>query len=448
MINLFDNYSQETRDLHESLKKSGYQQQTIVIEANGFLPDDVISPYTYFLNNKKNIERGCFFNEVKTPDFWEISGDGGSARIKNYEKEQARIQYHSDSNNRIVELVEWLDEDEKVYQIDRYDKFGNVFAQTTVANDGQHLITTYFNANNQEVLVENHVTGNIILTLENENMHIFHGKIDYIKFFIDYLNLDNSQIFYNTLSYSFLVSHTLPHQEGKDILFWQEPIGNEIPGNMSLILNNEQHRTKRIVVPNQDTYEKMLTLVPSEQKYRICNLGYIYDFRRQNQSNKDAFIFTNSDEIEGLETLVQELPEVTFRIAAKTEMSQKLMDMIKFSNVILYQNIDKERIDYIFETSDLLLDINYYAEVMDVSRRSFENNMLIFSFAQTLHNSRYVAKSLIFDKENVKQMADKIKEVLASKSVMSDYIQQQQKQGDALTVELFQFELSTVLEEI
>ena len=244
------------------------------------------------------------------------------------------------------------------------------------------------------------------------------------------------------------MSHTLPHQEGKDILFWQEPIGNEIPGNMSLILNNDQHRTKRIVVPNQDTYEKMLTLVPSEQKYRICNLGYIYDFRRQNQSNKDAFIFTNSDEIEGLETLVQELPEVTFRIAAKTEMSQKLMDMVKYSNVILYQNIDKERIDYIFETSDLLLDINYYAEVMDASRRSFENNMLIFSFAQTLHNSRYVAKSLIFDKENVKQMAGKIKEVLASKSVMSDYIQQQQKQGDALSVELFQFELSTILEEI
>lgn len=45
-------------------------------------------------------------------------------------------------------------------------------------------------------------------------------------------------------------------------------------------------------------------------------------------------------------------------------------------------------------------------------------------------------------------MAGKIKEVLASKSVMSDYIQQQQKQGDALSVELFQFELSTILEEI
>lgn len=448
MLNLFDNYSQETRDLHESLKKSGYHHQTVVIEANGFLPDDVISPYTYFLNNKKAVERACFFNEVKTPDFWEIVGDGSSARIKNYEKEQARIFYNSESNNRIVETVEWLDENGAIYQIERYDKFGNIFAKTTVENDGQHLITSYFNTENKEILVENHVTGDIILTLENEPMRLFRSKIDYLKFFIDYLELDKTQIFYNTLSYSFLVSHSLNSLQGKDILFWQEPIGNEIPGNMSMILNDESHRTKRIIVPNTDTYHRMLELVPEHQKHKICSLGYIYDFKRQNTSHKDAFIFTNSDQIEGLETLVQNLPDVTFRVAAKTEMSQKLMGMVKYPNVILYQNIDKERTDYIFEHSDLLLDINHYGEVMDSSRRAFENNMLIFSFIQTLHNARYVNKDLIFDKDNVGHMVERIKAVLDNKVLLDEALVKQHEQGNSLSSDIFKFEFDTILGEL
>ena len=45
MIQLFDYYNQETQDLHDSLLAAGYACPTIVIEANGFLPDDMISPY-------------------------------------------------------------------------------------------------------------------------------------------------------------------------------------------------------------------------------------------------------------------------------------------------------------------------------------------------------------------------------------------------------------------
>lgn len=314
MINLFDNYSKETRDLHESLKKSGFQHPTIVIEPNGFLPDDVISPYMYFLNNKKDVERGCFFNEVKVPDFWEILGDGSSATIKNYEKVQARINYSKATNNRIVESVEWLDDDSNIYQIDHYDKYGNVFAKTTVDKEGKYLISTYFDNNKDEKLVENHVTGDLILTLENEPMFIFHNRVEFVNFFLRYLEFDKSTIFYNTLANSFLVSH-YSTEPGKDLLFWQEPIGDEIPGNMALILNNENHRTKKIVVPNKDTYEKIKSLLPDHQKDKIVSLGYVYDFKRSNNSRKDAFIFTNSDQIEHLETLVQNLPEVTFRVA-------------------------------------------------------------------------------------------------------------------------------------
>ena len=57
MIQLFDYYNQETQDLHDSLLAAGYDCPTIVIEANGFLPDDMISPYTYFLGDKEGVDR-------------------------------------------------------------------------------------------------------------------------------------------------------------------------------------------------------------------------------------------------------------------------------------------------------------------------------------------------------------------------------------------------------
>lgn len=447
MINLFDNYSKETRDLHESLKKSGFQHPTIVIEPNGFLPDDVISPYMYFLNNKKDVERGCFFNEVKVPDFWEILGDGSSATVKDYEKVQARINYSKETNNRIVESVEWLDDDSNIYQIDHYDKYGNVFAKTTVDKEGKYLISTYFDNNKDEKLVENHVTGDLILTLENEPMFIFHNRVEFVNFFLRYLEFDKSTIFYNTLANSFLVSH-YSTEPGKDLLFWQEPIGDEIPGNMALILNNENHRTKKIVVPNKDTYEKIKSLLPDHQKDKIVSLGYVYDFKRSNNSRKDAFIFTNSDQIEHLETLVQNLPEVTFRVAARTEMSPKLMSMVKYPNIVLYQNIDKERIDYIFETSDILLDINYYTEVMSSTRRAFENNMLVLGFSQTIHNDRYIAKDLIFDKDDVMQMISTIQDILLNKELLENYLIKQQRQGNSLSVEEFRFIFEQTLGEL
>ena len=51
MLNLFDSYSRESQDLLHSLQEAGYQQPTVVLEPNGFLPDGVESPFIYFLGN-------------------------------------------------------------------------------------------------------------------------------------------------------------------------------------------------------------------------------------------------------------------------------------------------------------------------------------------------------------------------------------------------------------
>ncbi|MDE8688040.1 accessory Sec system glycosylation chaperone GtfB, partial [Streptococcus gordonii] len=98
----------ETKDLHDSLLAAGYACPTIVIEANGFLPDDMISPYTYFLGEEEGVDHPLFFNQVPVPPFWEITGDHQVARVSDMGEERARIHYARQARGRLVKQVDWL----------------------------------------------------------------------------------------------------------------------------------------------------------------------------------------------------------------------------------------------------------------------------------------------------------------------------------------------------
>lgn len=73
MINLFENYNQETQELHQSLKHAGYNHFTIVINDDGFLPDDVTSPYRFFAAYQiYEDDTPAFFNDIDTPPFGKL----------------------------------------------------------------------------------------------------------------------------------------------------------------------------------------------------------------------------------------------------------------------------------------------------------------------------------------------------------------------------------------
>ena len=93
MLNLFDSYSRESQDLLHSLKEAGYNHTTVVLEPNGFLTDGVESPFIYFLGQEPLERRGRYFNEVKVPDFWEISGDNSMGRVTYYGQSKNLLPY-------------------------------------------------------------------------------------------------------------------------------------------------------------------------------------------------------------------------------------------------------------------------------------------------------------------------------------------------------------------
>ena len=417
MITILDYFSKESQDLYQTLQAAGISEKTIVLEPNGFLPEGVICPFTYFLGDGDGQPR--YFNQVKVPAFWEIRGTNQSGQIFQYNREKARIYYEDSTFRRFVKRVEWLGEDQVIRLSEHYNQVGRLYAKTVHDAQGQMLTTSYVDCEERECLVENHVTGDLVLSLQGEGLRFFHSRLDFYRFFLEYLSLDINQICFNTLSTSFLLSYYLPVGSGQDFLFWQEPLGEEIPGNMRLILENDQLRCQKIIIPDFKTYQRALELVPEHQHRKIASLGYTYTFYKENHLRSEALVLTNSDQIEQLTYLVEQLPQVTFRIAALTEMSSKLLGMLAYPNVVLYQNASSQQIKNLLMSTDIFLDINYANEVMGANRQAFEHNLLLLAFHQTLHDSRYVAAEHIFSSSEAEKMVATIQRVLESLEEMS-----------------------------
>ena len=81
-----------------------------------------------------------------------------------------------------------------------------------------------------------------------------------------------------------------------------------------------------ILVPNQEEYHKIVSVVENNDKEKITKSGYVYNFKKI-IILKNIFILTNSDDIPFLSEIVDHNPEFNFKVAALTEMSSKLMGL-------------------------------------------------------------------------------------------------------------------------
>lgn len=418
---LFDSFNLYSQDLYHSFQTAGYEYPAVVIEDDGFLPDGIMSVFGYFLGDYKDSQtcpgRPLFFNEVTVPAYWEITSSNQYGQIMNKSKERGRIFYTEPTHLRLVKEVDWLSEKGTVLIAEQYNKYGAMYARTLFNGEGHRVTKTYFSATGQEVIVENFSTGDIILNSGKEIL-VFRTKTDFVLHFIKVAQFKQTRMYFNSLSTPFFVSQRLKSERKRDVLFWQEPVRDSIPGNMQMILNGQATRTEQIMVQMQDSYDRLLEL-GADQKM-VSKLGFIYDFVKENKRKKEALICTNSDQIAHLEDLVKALPELHFHVAAITEMSSKLMGLGTYDNVSLYPGVKENALDKLFMKCDYYLDINYESEIVSAVRKAFLHNQLIFAFRETQHNKDYVAKEHIFMAAEHEKLAAALKEVLTSRKALEE----------------------------
>lgn len=437
-ILLFDNYGQDSQSLYTSFRSAGYDLPAVVIEDNGFLPDDVMSVYGFFLGDFKEVygnqARPKFFNEITVPEYWEISGNNNSGSVHDLYRERGKIFYTEPLHKRRVKIVDWYDEKGVVRASDHYNRCGAVFARTTFNAKGQKFSKSYFSAAGKEIIVENFATKDIILN-DNSKVRIFHSKTDFIVYFLERAGFGKSRIFFNSLSTPFFVSNRLTDDKKRDILFWQEPVRDEIPGNMQVIFSGQASRTATVMVQKRQAFDQLIALGANPDMTN--RLGFIYSFVKENGHKSKALICTNSDNIEQCEKIVQALPDMHFGIAALTEMSSKLTDMDNYENVSIYPGVKRDILDGLFEECDFYLDINHGGEIVSAVRRAFLHNHLIFAFEETSHSRDYVAKAQIYPAKNVDMMITDMKKAMEDAEVLEECILRQHEAAMAETAEKY-----------
>jgi accessory Sec system glycosyltransferase GtfB len=427
-ILLLDKYDQGGQDLHTSFKLAGFDCPAVVIEDDGFLPDDVMSVYGFFLGDFKaalgDKARPKYFNEITVPDYWEISGTNSNGKVQDLYKERGRIFYAEPKHKRLVKIVDWYDERGVVRSSDHYNRYGAIYGRTIFNAKGQKVNKSYFSADGKEVIVENFVTGDIILNEGNE-VHIFRNKTEFVLHFFVRANFKQSRIFFNSLSTPFFVSNRLKSQVKRDVLFWQEPTRDDIPGNMQTIFNGEASRTAIVMVQKKKSYDKLIEL--GAKKDMVHKLGFIYPFVKENKHQPEALICTNSDNIEHCEELVKAMPQMHFHIAALTEMSSKLMKIGAYDNVSLYPGVKMTLLNDLFESCDFYFDINHEMEIVSAVRKAFLHNQLIFAFKETMHNADYVAEEHIYPVAEWEQMLVDVKTAMVDVKMAKRMLQKQKK---------------------
>lgn len=410
---LLDHYDELADQLKQSFRLSGFDGPVVVVSDAGFLPADVLSLFRWFCTDSDGgapgeapeqqrayrlahagWQRGRprFFNQIEVPDYWEISGNNGSGAIHDLNHLRGRIFYGGPSGRRLVSEVDWLNEKGVVRATDHYDRRGILYARTVFNRKGERFCRTWFDDAGRERVVENAVTRDILVTRRGKT-ELFKNRTALAAAMIRELGGEGQRIFYNSLSTPLFVTEQLACAEGGHVLFWQEGPRPDIPGNMQMILEGRAN-TSAIYVQHRDSWEQLIALGAPAEKVRP--LGFVYPFERTNRRRCDVLICTNSDQIEQLETLVTRLPQMTFHIAAVTEMSSRLLAYGRYANVRLYPTVRKEVVDELFEKCDYYFDVNHGGEILSSVKRAFLNNQLILGLEGTLHRRRYTSEMNCF----------------------------------------------------
>ncbi|MEB7432681.1 hypothetical protein NGB75_08385 [Staphylococcus chromogenes] len=219
MINLFERFDLNARTLYDTLRLSKQATTTLVIEDDGFLPEDIVTPYRFFANMEiAPHAKPLYFNEVPIPRFWEIEGNNEVAWVKDMGMTRAKINYRQDQKPRVVSHVDWYDAQGRLQFVDHYTEQGVHFAQSVYDLEGTLILRKYLDQQGKEVIYENFVVRSIILNWKGKTYHFQH-KVSFILFFIKALNLTDHRFIINSLGLPYAVLYNL-ETPGHDLLFW------------------------------------------------------------------------------------------------------------------------------------------------------------------------------------------------------------------------------------
>ena len=135
---------------------------------------------------------------------------------------------------------------------------------------------------------------------------------------------------------------------------------------------------------------------------------------RKNNVRGDALILTVSDQIEQLDYLLENLPDICFHIAAPVQFSEKIKVLESRYNVRLVTVTTVQQIDFLVNMCDFLLDINHFQEVNSIVSKFVQAGKMVLAFDNTVHGNQ---GQEVFEANRPDELVSRIRDSINSAQV-------------------------------
>ena len=130
---------------------------------------------------------------------------------------------------------------------------------------------------------------------------------------------------------------------------------------------------------------------------------------KKNHLVGDALILTVSDQIEELDYLLENLPNICFHIAAPVQFSDKIRRLETKHNVRLLTVTNEQERNFLVNMCDILLDINHFQEVDSIVSKFVQAGKPVFAFDNTVHGNQ---GQEVFSSSNPDKLVSRVREYL------------------------------------
>ena len=365
--------------------------------------------------NDMHKEKELYYAFIDIPQYWGIRADGLNGAIYDNKNKKANIYFKNPKEKRMVSRVDWIDRNNTVYRIDYYNKYGYKYCSENV-KCGNVISREFYDRNGDIKVIEQTVSKTYTTLGTDISPRSYRGFADYLEAY-----LKSNEIY------------------DENIWLTSDEILNKFAGDYGnfKISYLPQNRLNSDLTETNQTNKAFRILCIEEQQVNWykensdCKCDRLYLYFENNElkfGKKEAFIITETDQLEYIEQLINDFPEIIFHIAASTIMSDKLTRLDINNNVELYPCITEQKRKELFERCDVYLDINHYRELYNAVNQALINNMLILAFDNTVHSKELYPMENIFDSSNYVKMKETLKNIITNRMIFNEYIDRQKKQ--------------------
>lgn len=319
---------------------------------------------------------------------------------------KGKVVFQGTSTYGVVKGITWLNNNGQEVRKDYYNQYGWRYMSEDFNND-KIISRTYYSYSQKVIIMEN-LTTNTVQFMNREELYP-----NYEALVVDYLIQKGYQV--------------------DKLMTNNHNIAEKLPVKDKYLLLDRENNTEKIqTLLEHGRINKVLNLTENKNLAlsNVEELNYLHKFPEK-AWHPIAYVHTDSENLEQIENLVKELPDIMFYISARTAMSAKLVNLQLHRNVILFHGLSniEEKSKELLDEASIYLDINhdFYDEQLDMVKQAYFANDLIVTFDNIRHRQKLVLDKNVFKSHEFESLAAYIENIASGKIDYQAELRQQQE---------------------